>query len=49
MEYKCTICGLHYRSRELADRCYAWCSAHHSCNLEIGRQSMEAERHVWVR
>lgn len=33
--YQCEECGLHYRDRELAARCEAWCREHKSCNLEI--------------
>ncbi|MDE1846695.1 MAG: DoxX family protein, partial [Candidatus Micrarchaeota archaeon] len=41
--YDCMICGLHYSSRELAQKCYKWCSTHNSCNLKIARQSLEAK------
>ncbi|MCW6160536.1 MAG: hypothetical protein LVQ95_05640 [Candidatus Micrarchaeales archaeon] len=39
--YKCNFCGLHYNDKETADRCYAWCTAHNACNLEITRNSVE--------
>ncbi len=42
MEYRCDICGLHYRKRKLAEECYAWCTKHDSCNLKTARQSLEA-------
>lgn len=42
--YACSICGLHYRDRELSERCHAWCSKHDSCNLEVARQSVEAAK-----
>ncbi|MDE1856068.1 MAG: hypothetical protein KGH49_02425 [Candidatus Micrarchaeota archaeon] len=41
-EYMCSICRLHYASRELADECHRWCSMHNSCKLSIARQSIEA-------
>ena len=40
--YQCSICGLHYSTKELGEKCHAWCSTHNSCNLEIARQSIEA-------
>lgn len=43
-EYKCSICGLHYKSRKLAAECYKWCSGHDSCNLEVANQSLEAQK-----
>lgn len=42
MEYKCSICGLHYKSVADADKCYAWCSKHDSCNLAVAGRSVEA-------
>ena len=43
-EFFCSICGLHYLSKELADKCHDWCSNHNSCNLSIARQSLEAKK-----
>lgn len=40
--YSCKICGLHYKTKELKDKCYAWCSNHDSCNLSVAKQSIEA-------
>lgn len=40
--FRCSICGLHYEKKTLADECYAWCSTHRSCNLNTARQSLEA-------
>ncbi|MGC9037808.1 MAG: hypothetical protein ACP5GD_02975 [Candidatus Micrarchaeia archaeon] len=42
--YFCEVCGLHYTSKELAEKCQQWCSHHNSCNLEIARQSVEATK-----
>lgn len=39
--YQCEECGLHYASRETAERCEAWCREHKSCNLEIIREALE--------
>ena len=35
MPYKCQECGLEYADKEWMEKCYAWCSKHNSCNLEI--------------
>ncbi len=43
-EFFCSVCGLHYVSRDLADKCHEWCSKHDSCNLNIARQSLEAKK-----
>jgi len=40
--YFCEVCKLHYTSKELAEKCQAWCSTHNSCNLSIASQSVEA-------
>lgn len=41
--YFCEICKLHYTTKELAEKCQAWCSTHASCNLSIARESVEAK------
>ena len=41
--HMCSVCRLHYRSKKLSDECYRWCATHDSCNMEIGRQSIEAK------
>ncbi len=41
--FRCEICGLHYIDRNSAQKCYAWCSTHKSCNLEITRYSIERQ------
>lgn len=40
--YQCAVCKLHYKEKELADECYAWCSKNPSCNLAVAQQSEEA-------
>ena len=42
-EYVCEACGYRYATRELAQRCEAWCTEHHSCNLEITAQGTPPE------
>ena len=33
--YKCDVCGLVYREKEIAEKCQNWCETHEgSCNLE---------------
>ncbi|MDP1709956.1 MAG: DUF2933 domain-containing protein [Candidatus Komeilibacteria bacterium] len=39
--HECPECGLHYANQEQAEKCQAWCQAHHSCNLEITSQAVE--------
>ncbi|MCL4374046.1 MAG: hypothetical protein M1360_04365 [Candidatus Marsarchaeota archaeon] len=41
--YFCEICKLNYNTKELAEKCQAWCSTHDSCNLGIASMSVEAE------
>ncbi len=42
--YKCDFCGLHYEDEKIAKTCYAWCTAHGSCNLEITKNSIERRK-----
>ena len=45
--FECIECGLHYRDREMAEKCEAWCRETKSCNIEITQQSVEyLERHT---
>ena len=39
--FQCPECGLHYRSKEWAEKCEAWCLKHKSCNLEITSHAIE--------
>ena len=39
--YQCPECGLHYKDREQAKKCEAWCKEHHSCNLKITSDAIE--------
>jgi hypothetical protein len=41
--YKCPECGLHYADKATAEQCQAWCSQYNSCNLDITKQSVEAQ------
>lgn len=33
--YQCEECALFYESKELAEKCQAWCKEHRSCNVDI--------------
>ncbi|MBI4600070.1 hypothetical protein HY732_04060 [Candidatus Uhrbacteria bacterium] len=39
--YQCEACGFHYREKEWAEKCEAWCQQHNSCNLEITAHAEE--------
>ena len=39
--YQCKECGLHYKDKETADKCEAWCREHKTCNVKITRQAEE--------
>jgi hypothetical protein len=39
--YTCPECQLTYDEAQWAERCAAWCRAHHSCNLAITAHSRE--------
>ena len=41
--YQCEECGFHYRKKETAERCEAWCREHKSCNIEITKDAIENE------
>ena len=42
--YQCKGCGLHYKDKELADKCEAWCKEHKTCNVEITNQAEESKK-----
>ncbi|MDP3729322.1 MAG: sulfite exporter TauE/SafE family protein [bacterium] len=33
--FTCSACGLRYKEESWAKKCFEWCTAHNSCNLEI--------------
>ncbi len=33
--YRCPECGFQYNDKQWADKCEAWCKAHHTCNIEV--------------
>lgn len=33
--FSCEECKMLYKEKTIAEKCQAWCKAHHSCNLEI--------------
>ena len=39
--YVCIACDLHYESKEMMKKCYAYCAQYKGCNLEITEQSIE--------
>lgn len=41
--YQCEVCGFHYREKKTAEKCEAWCRAHHTCNIEITKEAVENE------
>ena len=42
--YQCPECGFHYRDREWAEKCEAWCREHKSCNIEITAYAEENKK-----
>ena len=42
--YQCKDCGLHYKNKETAEKCEAWCKEHKTCNVEIMKQSEEHKK-----
>jgi len=39
--YICEECRFAYESKELAEKCQAWCDEHHSCNLMITKNAVQ--------
>lgn len=39
--YKCKECGLHYKNKEMVEKCETWCKEHQSCNTEIIKNAEE--------
>jgi len=39
--FQCEACGLKYASREVGEKCEAWCTEHKSCNLDIIKDAVE--------
>src|SRR3989344_6576986 len=39
--YQCKECGLHYKNKEMAEKCEAWCKEHKNCNVEITKDAEE--------
>jgi hypothetical protein len=40
--FLCEACGLGYREKSIAQKCEDWCTARHSCNLEIIKNAVKA-------
>lgn len=47
--YFCSACGLHYDNEAVANECKTWCDDHMSCNLDITRKSVEAQKAAELR
>ena len=41
--YTCEECGMAYQEKEWAAKCQAWCSANHTCHLEIIQHAVPSE------
>ncbi|MFC2020993.1 hypothetical protein ACFLU1_04280 [Chloroflexota bacterium] len=41
--YICEECGMAYPEKAWAEKCQAWCSLHHACNLEIMEHAVPLE------
>ncbi len=39
--YQCEECALKYESKEIAEKCQAWCGVHKSCNLDIIKNAVK--------
>lgn len=44
--YKCEECGFDYKDKEWAEKCEDWCREHHTCNIEIIKQSEENKKNM---
>lgn len=42
--YQCKECGLHYKDKDIAEKCEAWCKQHKTCNVEIISHAQENKR-----
>lgn len=41
--YRCPECGFQYDEKQWAEKCEAWCKAHHTCNIEITSHAVKNE------
>ena len=41
--YGCEECGFAYKSKELADKCEAYCKKHKSCSLEVTKHAIQLD------
>jgi hypothetical protein len=39
--YVCEECSFAYKEKQLAEKCEEWCKKHHSCNIEITKNSIK--------
>lgn len=42
--FQCSECLLHYRTKEMAEKCQDYCKTNHACSLEIIQNSIENEK-----
>jgi len=41
--FQCEACDLKYASREVGEKCEAWCTEHKSCNLDIIKSAVQED------
>ena len=41
--YQCKECSFHYKDKDTAEKCEAWCKEHKTCNVEITGQAEESQ------
>ncbi len=39
--FQCDECKFIYKEKSIAEECEAWCSKHHSCNIEITKHAVK--------
>ncbi len=42
--HQCKECGFHYKDKEMAEKCEAWCKEHKTCNVQITKQAEENQK-----
>lgn len=42
--HQCKECDLHYKDKNSAEKCEAWCKEHKTCNVEITKQAEENKK-----
>lgn len=44
--YQCGECKFYYEDKNQAEKCQAWCSEHHSCNIEITKSTVNPKKEI---